>query len=159
MFVLAGMWVLNRAGSGKERPPNRSCRAGRKRTDGLASRPGSGYDGGRERPVCPTSITCELLLEQVEQRMKNQRDEWDGLDRKATTILATTGVLLGLVAANAKAFGATPSPGPAAFVLAAAALALRSLPALWPSSRDASPMCPTLSRSSICTRPRRPTRP
>jgi len=76
-----------------------------------------------------------LLLEQVDERVKYQRDEWDGLDRKATTILATTGVVLGLVVSNAASFVATPPPGQVLFVVAlfvlVAALAV-AVVALWP---------------------------
>jgi hypothetical protein len=76
-----------------------------------------------------------LLLDQVDQRTRYQRDEWDGLDRKATTTLATAGVVLGLVVNNAPSFVGTPSPGPFAFVLALGALVLAlaaGVAALWP---------------------------
>lgn len=70
----------------------------------------------------PDLDRLRFLLAQVDDQMAHQRDEWDGLDRKATTVLATTGVLLGLVVNNAGALGRTPSPGPSVFFLALAAL-------------------------------------
>jgi hypothetical protein len=76
-----------------------------------------------------------LLLEQVDQRVRYQRDEWDGLDRKATTVLATTGVLLGLVVNNATYLSGTPPPGPFVFFLALGALVVAlvaGVVALWP---------------------------
>jgi hypothetical protein len=76
-----------------------------------------------------------LLLDQVDQRIAYQRDEWDGLDRKATTVLATTGVVLGLVVNNAGAFAATPSPGPTLFIVALCALVVglvAGVITLWP---------------------------
>jgi hypothetical protein len=69
-------------------------------------------------PIVPDRDQLELLLGQVDQRIQNQRDEWDGLDRKATTILATTGILLGLVINNVDDLSGTPTPGPSVFFLA-----------------------------------------
>lgn len=47
-----------------------------------------------------------LLLGQIEGRLRVQFDELDGLDRKATTVLAATGVTLGLVVNNTTHFAA-----------------------------------------------------
>ncbi len=49
-----------------------------------------------------------LLLEQVEGRLRIQFEEVDGLDRKATTVLAATGVTLGLVINNASTVATSP---------------------------------------------------
>jgi hypothetical protein len=83
----------------------------------------------------PEADHLRLLLEQVDQRVRYQRDEWDGLDRKATTVLATTGVLFGLVVNNAEGLGDTPAPGPWCFLGALAMLVLAlaaGVVALWP---------------------------
>jgi hypothetical protein len=76
-----------------------------------------------------------LLLEQVEGRLEVQLDELDGLDRKATTVLAATGVTLGLVINNASDFASSRYPMPHVFygslvVLAAGLVA--GVVALWP---------------------------
>jgi hypothetical protein len=83
-----------------------------------------------------------LLLDQVDQRIADQRDEWDGLERKATAVLATTGVLLGLVVNHAEAFVATRSPGPTLFVVALTALVgglIAGVMTLWPRRFTAVP--------------------
>jgi hypothetical protein len=76
-----------------------------------------------------------LLLEQVEGRLEVQLQELDGLDRKATTVLAATGVLLGLVINNAGDFATSPSPVPWVFYGALAVLAVAlfaGVRTLWP---------------------------
>lgn len=76
-----------------------------------------------------------LLLEQVDARLEVQSDEMDGLDRKATTVLAATGVVLGLVVNNAGDFAASECPVPylfyGALVILAAGL-VAGVTALWP---------------------------
>ena len=64
-----------------------------------------------------------LLLEQVEGRLRVQFDELDGLDRKATTILAATGVTLGLVVNNTDDFAKAKDPVPFLFYAALVVLA------------------------------------
>lgn len=86
-------------------------------------------------PPLPSQEHLELLHEQIEARNGLQHAEWDGLERKATTVLAVTGVLLGLAVNNVKAFEAYPEPAPRLFLAALAALALGLLAgvaALWP---------------------------
>jgi hypothetical protein len=76
-----------------------------------------------------------LLLEQVEGRLEVQLDELDGLDRKATTVLAATGVLLGLVINNAGDFATSPWPVPGVFYGALGVLAVAlfaGVRTLWP---------------------------
>jgi hypothetical protein len=76
-----------------------------------------------------------LLLEQVEGRLKVQFDELDGLDRKATTVLAATGVTLGLVINNAGHFASSPIPVPWVFYGALVVLAaglVAGVVTLWP---------------------------
>jgi len=76
-----------------------------------------------------------LLLEQVEGRLKIQFEEVDGLDRKATTGLAATGVILGLVVNNVDSVIKSPDPVPLVFysalIVLAAALVM-GIYALWP---------------------------
>lgn len=76
-----------------------------------------------------------LLLEQVEARLKVQMDEFDGLDRKATTVLAAAGIVLGLVINNASDFAR--STGPVTWVFYGALVVLSvglvaGVFALWP---------------------------
>ncbi len=76
-----------------------------------------------------------LLLEQVDARMRAQSDEWDGLDRKATTVLAANGVILGLVINNAGSFAASPPVVSLAFYASLAVLAIAlvaGIRSLWP---------------------------
>lgn len=76
-----------------------------------------------------------LLLDQVESRLQVQFDELDGLDRKATTVLAATGVTLGLVINNAGSFASSPGAVPWAFYGALVVLAaglIAGIAALWP---------------------------
>ena len=76
-----------------------------------------------------------LLLEQVEGRLKVQFDELDGLDRKATTVLAATAVTLGLVINNTSHFASTPYPLPWVFYGALVVLAaglIAGVAAMWP---------------------------
>jgi hypothetical protein len=75
-------------------------------------------------PEPPTLAHLTLLLAQVDARLADQRSEWDGLDRKGTTVLAATGVLLGLVVNNAAAFRAYPAPAPDVYLASAAVLVL-----------------------------------
>lgn len=88
--------------------------------------------------VPPRDRTLEqrqLLLEQVDGRIAVQFDELDSLDRKATTVLAATGVVLGLVINNAGAFARSPSPVPWVFYGALVVLAVglfAGVVALWP---------------------------
>jgi hypothetical protein len=88
--------------------------------------------------TAPEDRTLEqwrLLLEQVEGRLKVQLEEVDGLDRKATTGLAATGVILGLVVNNVGSVTTAPDPVPLLFhgalVVLAAAL-VTGVFALWP---------------------------
>lgn len=77
----------------------------------------------------------QLLHDQIEGRLAVQHDEWDGLERKGTTVLAATGVVLGLVVNNAAAFKAYPAPAPTLFLAALAVLALgiaAGVVTLWP---------------------------
>jgi hypothetical protein len=76
-----------------------------------------------------------MMLAQLDARLGYQREEWDGLDRKGTNILATTGVVLGLVVNNAKAFQAYPDPAPIVYAAALAVLAAglaAGVATLWP---------------------------
>lgn len=75
-------------------------------------------------PPLPPDAHLRLLLEQVERRSDRQREEWDGLDRKATTILAASGVLLALVINNQTEFGRRADPGPVLFTIAVGALVI-----------------------------------
>jgi hypothetical protein len=87
------------------------------------------------QPQDRTLDQWRLLLEQVEGRLKVQLEEVDGLDRKATTGLAGTGVLLGLVVNNVDSAAKSPDPVPWVFYGALAVLALAlvvGVSALWP---------------------------
>src|SRR5688572_13156410 len=75
-------------------------------------------------PLDRTLEQRRLLLEQVEGRLDVQFDELDGLDRKATTVLAATGVTLGLVINNASDFASSPCPVPWVFYGALVVLAI-----------------------------------
>jgi hypothetical protein len=72
-----------------------------------------------------------LLLDQVEGRLKVQSEELDGLDRKATTILGATGVVLGLVISNASDFATSPCPVPYLFYGALVVLAAGLVAGVW----------------------------
>jgi uncharacterized membrane protein len=75
-----------------------------------------------------------LLLEQTEARLTLQSDAIDGLDRKATAVLASTGVLLGLVINNTGHFAASSWPVPSVFYAALIVLAvglIAGVHALW----------------------------
>lgn len=90
----------------------------------------------------PPEEHLQLLHDQIEGRLGLQHDEWDGLERKATTVLAATGVLLGLAVNNAKAFEAYPAPAPGLYVAALAALALgigAGVVTLWPREFNVAP--------------------
>ena len=96
-----------------------------------------GYNDGvtNDSPPDPTLDQRQLLLEQVDGRLNIQFDELDGLDRKATTILAATGVLLGLVINNADNFATAPRFVSWVFYSALAVLAgglAAGVLALWP---------------------------
>jgi hypothetical protein len=65
-----------------------------------------------ETPPLPDRDQLNLLLAQVEARIRDQRDEWDGMDRKSATLLGVTGVLFGLVVNNADKLAAAPDPAP-----------------------------------------------
>jgi hypothetical protein len=83
-----------------------------------------------------------LLLEQVEGRLDIQFDELDGLDRKATTILAATGVTLGLVVNNTSDFAMANDPVPLLFYGALVVLAIgliAGVTALWPRDVEVVP--------------------
>jgi hypothetical protein len=76
-----------------------------------------------------------LLLEQIESRLRVQFDELDGLDRKATTVLAATGVTLGLVINNAGSLDNAPALVGFMFYSALVVLAaglVQGILALWP---------------------------
>jgi hypothetical protein len=77
----------------------------------------------------------KLLDAAVEGRLAAQHDEWDGIERKGTTILGATGVLLGLVVNNGGNLGAYPGPAPLLFGLAVLALSagvLAGVVTIWP---------------------------
>jgi len=83
----------------------------------------------------PTVEHLTLLEREMAAALTRQREAWDGLDRKGTTIMATTGVLLGLVVNNAETFQAYRDPAPTAFGVALAMLVLgidAGLATLWP---------------------------
>lgn len=76
-----------------------------------------------------------LLLEQVDGRLKVQSDEMDGLDRKATTVLAATGVVVGLIVNNTDHFATSPDLVSWVFYGALVVLAaglVAGVRALWP---------------------------
>jgi|SRR5450759_553019 hypothetical protein len=76
-----------------------------------------------------------FLLEQIESRLRVQFDELDGLDRKATTVLAATGVTLGLVINNAGSISNSPAQVGFLFYTALVVLAaglVQGILALWP---------------------------
>lgn len=82
------------------------------------------------------------ILAQIDTRLEGQVEEWDGLDRKGTAIMATTGVVLGLVVNNAKAFQGYPEPAPTVFNGALAILAAglaAGVATLWPRGFKAVP--------------------
>lgn len=84
----------------------------------------------------------QLLHDQIEGRAAVQHDEWDGLERKGTTVLAATGVVLALVVNNAKAFDAYPPPAPTLFIVTLALLALgvgAGVITLWPREFKVAP--------------------
>jgi hypothetical protein len=84
----------------------------------------------------------QLLHDQIEGRSNVQHAEWDGLERKGTTVLAATGVVLGLAVNNAATFKAYPAPGPTLFLAALAALALgigAGVVTLWPREFQVAP--------------------
>jgi hypothetical protein len=84
----------------------------------------------------------QLLLEQVERRLEIQFDELDGLDRKATTVLAATGVTLGLVINNVRDFASSPCPVPWVFYGALVVLAvglIAGVAAMWPRNVEVVP--------------------
>jgi hypothetical protein len=62
-------------------------------------------------PGLPDREQLTLLLDQVEGRLGTQREEWEGLDRKATTILGATGVVFGLVVNSAQPLNAASDLG------------------------------------------------
>jgi hypothetical protein len=87
------------------------------------------------QPLDRTLEQRRLLLEQVDGRLRVQFDELDGLDRKATTVLAATGVTLGLVINSADTFASDPSVVQVAFYGALFVLAvglIAGVIALWP---------------------------
>jgi hypothetical protein len=79
----------------------------------------------------PTLDQRRLLLEQLDARMETQSDELDGLDRKATTVLVATGVLLGLVVNNARDFPTSPPLLPLALYGSLAVLAVALFAGVW----------------------------
>ena len=90
----------------------------------------------------PSLDHLELLHGQIEGRIELQRTEWDGLERKGTTVLAATGVVLGLVVNNAETFRAFPAPAPTIFLAALGTLALGLLAgvvSLWPREFKVAP--------------------
>lgn len=83
----------------------------------------------------PTRDQRHLLLEQVEGSLRVQSDEMDGLDRKVTTVLAATGVILGLVINNAEDFANSPPVVVVTFYAALVVLAagvVAGVISLWP---------------------------
>lgn len=85
---------------------------------------------GATQPPDPEQV--RLLNELVQSRVQLQTEELDTLDRKATTVLAATSVLLGLVVNNIDRF-ANPAVLAAAlaFYGSLISLALGLLAALW----------------------------
>jgi hypothetical protein len=76
-----------------------------------------------------------IMQNQLDSRLALQAEEWDGLDRKGTTIMGTTGVVLGLVVNNGKALQTLPDPAQLLFVGALAALVgglVAGVFTLWP---------------------------
>jgi hypothetical protein len=76
-----------------------------------------------------------LFHEQVDSRIALQFDTTDGLDRKATAVLAATGVVLGLVINNADHFATSRDLAPLLFIEALVVLAFAlaaGVIALWP---------------------------
>ncbi len=76
-----------------------------------------------DAPPLPPLDQIRLLHGQVDARLGRQQREWEGIDRKATTVLAATGVVLGLVVNNGVTFAAGIGYGPGLFVAALLALA------------------------------------
>jgi hypothetical protein len=90
----------------------------------------------------PSPEHLRLLHDQIEARNGLQHDEWDGLERKGTTVLAATGVMLALVVNNAKSFEAYPAPAPTLFIGTLALLALgigAGVVTLWPRDFKVAP--------------------
>lgn len=80
----------------------------------------------------PDPEQVRLLNDLVQARLELQRDELDSLDRKATTVLAGTGVLLGLVVNNVDAFAhATSQAAPIFLYSSMVSLALGLVAGLW----------------------------
>jgi hypothetical protein len=99
-----------------------------------------------------------MLLEQVEGRLKVQFDEVDGLDRKATTGVAATGVILGLVGNNVATAVTLPVAVTAIFYLALIVLAealFMGVYALWPERLWAVPEPTPLLAQHAASTPQR----
>lgn len=93
-------------------------------------------------PPLPPLEHLQLLHDQIEGRIALQHAEWDGLERKGTTVLAATGVVLALVVNNAKALEAYPAPAPSLFIVTLALLAAgigAGVIALWPREFNVAP--------------------
>lgn len=71
--------------------------------------------------AAPVNLRLEhrkLLLAQLDAELASQLGAWDQIERKGTTMLGATGVLLGLVVSNSKTFEAYPDPAPALYLIA-----------------------------------------
>ena len=117
-----------RAKSGLHSGRGRACRRQTRRRWAVYS--------GRVSTPSPGPEQLRLLNDLVQSRLQLQTDELDSLDRKATTVLAGTGVLLGLVVNNVATFATSVSPVPpwlfyASLVCLAPGL-LAGLWTLWP---------------------------
>ena len=66
----------------------------------------------------PTAEQLDLLDSEIGRRLDYQMTELDGLDAKATTVLAATGVVFGLVGTGLQAFDTSSLPARATFYLA-----------------------------------------
>jgi hypothetical protein len=65
--------------------------------------------GEQTGPAYPDPQQLELLHSETLKREVEQGEEWDGLDRKATTVWSATGVAFGLVVNSAADFSGTAS--------------------------------------------------
>ncbi|HVL40496.1 MAG TPA: hypothetical protein VM328_13985 [Fimbriimonadaceae bacterium] len=79
----------------------------------------------------PELDQLELLHSEVRKRETEQGEEWDGLDRKATTVWSATGVAFGLVVTSAAGFSGTPGLTFAVFSMSLLVLVMGLLAGIW----------------------------